>query len=499
MRSVSARLGQLLRRALGAGSSSYRGGWTTAGGAVIAALLMSSSAIAQTPPVAGGGAALVQATASAPPEQVPALGESQIGFLDALRSDRRIALSPVVDRQFRDRVREAVSRHPEFQAAMVAREGARGATEESRAALRPQITGQTDGGWRSFDENRLFGVPERRYTSAGWGLVLRQLVFDFGAAEAVVVSAEARERIAIARAEARRAELALRAIQVAVEFESAHLQEGLALENQAARVAIAQYVRERYELGGGSRSDVLRAQARVADALAGVVAARTRVAAARAGYREIFGAEPAGATDLLAAVEVRDIEGASVLAPVFATVRAAQAGREAAQSELKAVAARALPQLNFESTFTRRDQIGDGFPGNDRTALFNFRYEFYNGGAAQARETQALSRLQQADHDYRAAVLAFERFAAQVLAEASASDQLLLARIEAAELAAASLRAVREQFAFRRGTLLDLLNAQEVLQAAGRDLIDAYAQQVFGSYRVLYIASRLDSHFGFAQ
>jgi hypothetical protein len=38
-----------------------------------------------------------------------------------------------------------------------------------------------------------------------------------------------------------------------------------------------------------------------------------------------------------------------------------------------------------------------------------------------------------------------------------------------------------------------------VLQAAGRDLIDAYAQQVFGSYRVLYIASRLDSHFGFAQ
>ena len=499
MRSVSARQGQSPRRVHALGPTSRRAGPITAGQIFIALLLTWSAAFSQTVPVTGGSVSPTPTAVAPPPEQVPALGESQIGFLDALRSDRRIAPSPLVDRQFRDRVREAVSRHPEFQTAMAAREGARGAIEESRAALRPQVTGQTDGGWRSFDPNRLFGVPERRYTSAGWGLVLRQLVFDFGAAEALVVSAEARERIAAARAEARRAELALRAIQVAIEFESAHLQEGLALENQAARVAIAQYVRERYELGGGSRSDVLRAQARVADALAGVVAARTRVAAARAGYREIFGAEPAGITELLAAVEVSEIGGASVLAPVFATVRAAQAGREATQSELKAVAARALPQLNFESTFTRRDQIGDGFPGNDRTALFNFRYEFYTGGAAQARETQALSRLQQAEHEYQAAVLSFDRFAAQVLAEASASDQLLLARIEAAELAAASLRAVREQFAFRRGTLLDLLNAQEVLQAAGRDLIDAYAQQVFGSYRVLYIASRIDSHFGFAQ
>lgn len=496
---MSARRGQWPKWVHVLGSTSCRAGSITAGQMFIALLFTSSAAFSQTVSVTGGGGSPMPTAVAPPPEQVPALGESQIGFLDSLRSDRRIAPSPLVDRQFRDRVREAVSRHPEFQTAMAAREGARGATEESRAALRPQVTGQTDGGWRSFDQNRLFGVPERRYTSAGWGLVLRQLVFDFGAAEALVVSAEARERIAAARAEARRAELALRAIQVAIEFESAHLQEGLALENQAARVAIAQYVRERYELGGGPRSDVLRAQARVADALAGVVAARTRVAAARAGYREIFGAEPAGTTDLLAAAEVPEIGGASALAPVFATVRAAQAGREATQSELKAVAARALPQLNFESTFTRRDQIGDGFPGNDRTALFNFRYEFYTGGAAQARETQALSRLQQAEHEYQAAVLSFERFAAQVLAEASASDQLLLARIESAELAAASLRAVREQFAFRRGTLLDLLNAQEVLQAAGRDLIDAYAQQVFGSYRVLYIASRIDSHFGFAQ
>jgi len=428
-------------------------------------------------------------------EQVPGLGEAQIGFLEALRSSRGVAESQARERQFRTAVREAVKRHPELQGAVAAQFGARGFTEETRAGLRPQVSGQTEGGWRSFDANRLFGVPERRYNSAGWGLSFRQLLFDFGAAESAVRSAEARERIAAARVEARRSELALRAVQAAIEFETAQLQSALARENERARLAIAQYVRERYELGGGSLSDVLRAQARVADAQAGSVAALTRVESAAAGYREIFGAEPVAGGGPMRAVEVSDVGSTGQMAAGFATVRAASAAREAAQSELKSVSARALPQLNLEGTFTRRDQLGDGWPANDRAALLSFRYEFYTGGAAQARESQAVSRLDQADQDYQAAVLAFERFASQVLAEARASEQLVRARVEAAELAASSLRAVREQFAFRRGTLLDLLNAQEVLQAAGRELIDAYAQQVFGSYRILYVASRLDTKF----
>ncbi len=465
------------------------------------ALSLSHTVLAQsqgTTSLATSSSRATQTDVASLPEKVPALGEAQIRFLDDVRAARRGAVAAADDRRFRDLVRDAVSSHPEFQSAASARSGARGFSEEARAARRPQVTGQSDGGWRSFDQNRLFGIPERRYTSAGWGLTLRQLVYDFGAAEAAVRSAEARERIAAARAEARRAELALRAVQAAVDVDAARLQWELARENQSARAAIAQYVRERYELGGGAIGDVLRAQARVADAQAGVVAALTRLEGARAAYREIFGNAPPESASPLAVVEVAGVGSVSSLTPGFATVRAATAAKEAAHAELKSVSARALPQLNFESSFTRRDQIGDGFPGNDQVALFNFRYEFYNGGAAQAREAQAVARLDQANFDHQATILGFERFATQVIAEADASSQLLLARIEAVELAAASLRAVREQFAFRRGTLLDLLNAQEVLQAVGRDLIDAYAQQVFGRYRLLYAASRVDAHFGFA-
>ena len=63
-------------------------------------------------------------------------------------------------------------------------------------------------------------------------------------------------------------------------------------------------------------------------------------------------------------------------------------------------------------------------------------------------------------------------------------------------MAAVALEAVREQFAFRRGTLLDLLRAQEELYAAGRDLIDGIVDESLVRYRLLDLAMDLTPLFG---
>ena len=63
------------------------------------------------------------------------------------------------------------------------------------------------------------------------------------------------------------------------------------------------------------------------------------------------------------------------------------------------------------------------------------------------------------------------------------------------ELSAESLRMVREQFAYRRGSLLDLLTAQESLNSAGRDLIDAQIDSAQTKYKVLSAASLLNKFF----
>jgi outer membrane protein TolC len=77
-------------------------------------------------------------------------------------------------------------------------------------------------------------------------------------------------------------------------------------------------------------------------------------------------------------------------------------------------------------------------------------------------------------------------------------DAAVAARKEAAQVAAVALEAVREQFAFRRGSLLDLLRAQEELHQATRDLIDALTDQTLQRYRFLHLAADLAPMFGVA-
>ena len=55
----------------------------------------------------------------------------------------------------------------------------------------------------------------------------------------------------------------------------------------------------------------------------------------------------------------------------------------------------------------------------------------------------------------------------------------------------ASLAAVREQFAYRRGTLLDLLRAQEDLFVVGRDLIDTLTDRATARFRLLHLTADL--------
>jgi len=84
---------------------------------------------------------------------------------------------------------------------------------------------------------------------------------------------------------------------------------------------------------------------------------------------------------------------------------------------------------------------------------------------------------------------------AQALAEAHNSTAAMQARKEAVQVAALAFDAVREQFAFRRGNLLDVLRAQEELYGAGRDMVDSVVDQALARYRLLNVAMELNAAF----
>ena len=146
----------------------------------------------------------------------------------------------------------------------------------------------------------------------------------------------------------------------------------------------------------------------------------------------------------------------------------------------------------------RRDVGSEGLPGTDRTLGVTVRQNLYSGGADLARKRQADQRQKESQLGEDSLRRQVERALATSVADVKNSAAALAARKDAVQVAAVALEAVREQFAFRRGTLLDLLRAQEELYMAGRDMIDGVVDHALVRYRLLHLAMALGPMFDLA-
>ena len=468
--------------------------WQALAGLSIAlAAAGSAHAQALTSPIPASPSAASNKDSSTANAVLPAnnLGEAQIDYLlksvqDISRPNRGLPLDV-----FRERVLSAVQVHPDVLATRASFAGALEATRELEAARLPQISSRLDASGQKFDRSTINNSLERRFETGSAGLTLTQNVYDFGATETSVNAGKERSAAALARLEGRRDELALRGVQAWHEVIRARRLLAQMRLNVQSMESIVSYLNRRFELGGGPISDAWRAQSRQADAKASLAAAQTRVRNAEAGYREVFDANP-GTLDLPVLPEFN--RQAIVADPLplvreYPAVRSAEASRRAAEQELDLVVRRERPTLGLEVTAQRRDLVGKGAPGTDLTAGLVLRYSFYNGGADQARAAQAAHRAVEAAEQVRGLTVQVERALSQALANEDNASAVLSARRDGVTLAVQALRAVREQFANRRGSLLDLLNAQETLHAAGVGLTEAEIDEALARWQVLYYST----------
>lgn len=419
------------------------------------------------------------------------LGEAQIDFLlkavqDLSRPNRGLPIDI-----FRERVLTAVQVHPDVLATRASYAGALESTRELGAAKLPQISARADTTGQKLDRSTITGNPERRYETGGVAVTLTQNVYDFGVIDTSVQAGQERSAAALARLDGRRDEVSLRAVQTWHEVIRARRLLAQMRLNLQSMESIVSYLNRRYDLGGGPISDVWRAQSRLADAKASLASAQTRVRNAEAGYREVFDANPGTLEMPVLPTLDRQAIAADPLPLVrdYPAVRSAEASRRAAEQELDLTLRRERPNLGFEMSAQRRDMIGKGVPGTDLTAALVLRYSFYSGGADQARAAQAAHRAVEAAEQVRGITVQVERALAQALANEDNVASVLSARREGVSLAVQALRAVREQFANRRGSLLDLLNAQETLHAAGIGLTEAEIDEALARWQVLYYST----------
>lgn len=446
------------------------------------------------------GASRAQTAGTAGPARDQA-GDAQTAYLDQrVRDFNRPQRGLPID-QFAQRVSRAVLSNPSTLAGRSTVGAAGQAVLEAKAAALPQISGQIDGTARNTDGSAILNTPKLRYESAGAGLSLRQSLFNFGATQASIDAAREREDATVARAQNREGDLALRSIEAWFDVMRARGQAELARLNLQAVQSMLAFLQQRMELGGGPVSDVQRAQTRVTAAFAALTSARSRVQVSEAAFRELFREEP-GAIDMPMQVALNTDAVAADSAEIvrsFPAVRSAEAARRAAEQDRDQTAAQALPQLNMELSAQRRDIVGSGTPYNDLGASVVMRYNFYTGGADTARTAQAGYRVSEATEQVRSISLQVERALMQSLAEQRSAETLLQARADGVTQSIVALGAVRELFVNRRGSLLDLLNAQETVNVSGQAFLDAEVDAALARWRVLYFTASFWTLLGLPQ
>lgn len=403
------------------------------------------------------------------------------------------------DADFRRAVAEAVARHPLTGEAEAGSAEARAVRAEVRSGLFPSVSASVVGAYslaRRFEQNGVAVdqlIPRGRADAQAG---VDQLIYDFGATGGRIAGASARVRAARAGAESAAAQTAISAISAWLQVAGFQAFADLGDARIARHRAILSDTRARFAAGIGTAGDVARAEAGLADAIGSVARDNRSLVAARAAFQEVYGRQaplrplrPASATST-----APDAEAAAALAHHAPLVVQALALAEASAAEARAAHGDRLPRLAGGVTATRYAFDAPGTNYDVRGQLV-VSQRFSTGGAEAAREDQARARA-------RAAGFASDRLVGE--AERDARTAFADARILAGNLDAlgdayrANRRArdaMAEQFRAGRGSLFELLRAEDDYVLAARALVQGSLEHDLARFMLLARTAELLPYF----
>ena len=396
--------------------------------------------------------------------------------------------------RFREVIAAAVERHPARaeQAAM---------TDEARAVLAEARERQRPSGELSLTSYRVISRefsddpnnviersrPEQR-TDAIFSL--QQTVWDFGANDRRVAAAGARLRAAAADAEAMTDRIALAAIASWYDMFAYRalvvLTEAFVVSQRDLRSA----VEERVEAGVSAPGDVARVESYIAGTETRLARFRRQLAAAETRFGELSGAPAPATVDRAPAppVPVVSRDAAALAAAGTPVVRAAERVADATRQEARAARADGLPQIavgvdagRYGVFETERDYDVRG-----RVAL---RQRLFGGVGPRADQAAARARAADARADRireeagRDAAIAFSDVQAL---------EAQLAALEASYIAARRSRdVIVERFRAARGSLFDVVAAEDVYFQTATAFVEAIAELDAARYVLLSRTGRL--------
>ncbi len=367
-----------------------------------------------------------------------------------------------------------------------------------RAGYLPKLGVSSSAGWERKESNTSGGDSKTTDRTGEATFSVQQMVFDGFRTSSRVESARMGSKSSLLMMHARAESIALRVVEVYLKVVRSEQLVELARENLAIHDEIHDQIAMRTRSGLARTSDLEQIRSRRARASANLVTAINTLSNSRSEYFNIVNRKP---DDLVMPMLNNAILPATLDEAMVMTgrdnpeLKAASFDIKTYEAQADATRSNFLPKMDIEVGQTWSDVRSD-IPTSDGdtdtlSAVLNFSYNLYNGGADKARRKEAAWRVEEAKasrelsyrnitRDLRLAWDAFIFLDGQI--------QYLEEHITASQAVA---RAYQQQFQLGKRSLLDLLDTENELFQSQRDFIQTVHEEVFARYRILHSTGQL--------
>ena len=395
---------------------------------------------------------------------------------------------------FRQAIAGAVERHPGTAEAAAGEDEALGLLREVRSTQRPTVD-TTITSYRviardfSNDESNIIerSRPQQRTDAI---VSVQQTIWDFGANARRAASAGARLRAAGADLEASADNIALNAIAAWYDVFAYRALVALTEAFVASQRDLREAVEIRIRAGASAEGDLARIDSYIAQALTRLARFRRLLAGAEARFTELLGTPPPASLDRAPApgLPVTNREEAAMAAQEAPAVRSARAFADASRHEARALRADTLPQISA-GVDAGRYGVFENDRDYDIRGRVALRWRLFGAGDPRADQAQARARAADARADRigeeagRDAAIAWEDVRAL---------EAQLEALEAAYIASRQSRdVIAERFRAARGTLFDVVAAEDAYFEAATAYIQALTELDAARYVLLSRTGRL--------
>ncbi len=368
---------------------------------------------------------------------------------------------------------------------------------QALGGYRPRLSASGDVGAQSDRTRTPAGRTEADYLPRGVSLSLNQTIWSGNRVPNSVSQAES--SVFAARETLRNTELTVLLNGVSaymnVMRDSAIL--GVRRSNVEVLEEQLRQVRDRFNVGEVTRTDVAQTEAVLAQGRSDAAVAESTLKSSLATYRQQIGVD---AKQLAPAKPIDNLMPKSLDAAIrlglveHPAINAAMHGVDVALLNVKVIEGELYPTVSAVGTLQRRwDLQGPDINRSSASIVAQVTIPIYEGGVVYARARQAKEQLGQqrinvdiVRDQVRQAVSAgwgnYEATKLQVLAAQ--------AQVQAAEIA---LAGVREEAKVGQRTTLDVLNAQQSVATGRVALVTAQRERVVATYALLAATGRLSA------